>query len=147
MSGPSAKGEQALRRDVLRNEQQSKLRPGGHEPSTMHAMSRLSNDLEGRQSARDYVVGEAESVSYPAIPSGPWSSNYARLPDEPALGWSVEAQEANGTPAEVTASLPAPLTGKVEGDCAVAPVATSSTTFNQQRFGGKRPSAEGGADC
>jgi hypothetical protein len=28
MTGPSAKGEQALRRDVIRNEQQSKLRSG-----------------------------------------------------------------------------------------------------------------------
>ena len=105
MTGPSAKAEQALRRDVLRNDQQSNLRPGDYEPSTMHEMSRLSNDLEGRHSARDYLSGSAQATDYPAIPSGPWSSDYARVPDEPPLGFDMNAVEPTGTPAEVAASI------------------------------------------
>ena len=107
MSGPSAKAEQARRRDVLRSDQQSNLRPGEHEPSTMHAMSRLSNDLEGRQSARDYVVGEAESVSYPRLPANsPWGDG-PQPGLEPPTGVAIDAQEPNGTFAEISASLSA----------------------------------------
>jgi hypothetical protein len=55
MTGPSAKAEQALRRDVLRNEQQSKLRPGDYEPSTLHAMANLDTSLgTGRVGKGDY---------------------------------------------------------------------------------------------
>jgi hypothetical protein len=105
MSGPSAKAEQTLRRDVLRSEQQSKPGPGQHEPTTLHAMSRLSNDLEGRASARDYVAGSDAATDYPAIPSGPWSSSYGRLPDELPLGVAIDAQEPCGEPFEVARSL------------------------------------------
>ena len=97
--------EQQERQAVLTGEQ--KLRPGDYEPSTLHAMSRLSNDLEGRASARDYVTGSEQTTNYPPIQSGPWSSDYAKLPDEPALGFSVEAVEPTGTPAEVAASIAA----------------------------------------
>jgi hypothetical protein len=88
----SNKIDQKERRAVLVGEQQSKLRQGDqHEPTTMHAMSRLSNDLEGRQSARDVISGTELATDYPIIPSGPWSSNYARLPDEPPLGYAIDA--------------------------------------------------------
>jgi hypothetical protein len=103
MSGPSAKSEQAERRAIIKGDQA--LRPGDSSPSTMHAMSRLSNDLEGRQSARDYVVGEAETVSYPSIPAGPWSSGYAQLPPEEPLGYSVNDLLPTGEPHELARSL------------------------------------------
>ena len=38
-NGPSAKAEQAERQAIIKGDQQSKLRPGEHEPGTMHAMS------------------------------------------------------------------------------------------------------------
>ena len=95
--------EQQERRAVLSNEQ--KLPAGDYEPTTLHAMSRLSNDLEGRHSARDYLAGADASVDYPAIPSGPWSADYAKVPDEPPLGFDVNAVEPTGTPAEVAASM------------------------------------------
>ena len=132
MSGPSAKAEQTLRRDVLRSDQQSKLRPGEHEPSTMHAMSRLSNDLEGRQSARDYLSGSEPATHYPLISSGPWSSSYGRLPDEPPLGVAIDAQEPCGEPFEMAASIAAlsatasaPVANVVAGTAGGAPSASS----------------------
>jgi hypothetical protein len=127
-AGPSHQREQQERRAVLANDR--KLRPGDYEPSTLHEMANLGidTDISSGRSKGDYVSGSEKATNYPAIPSGPWSSDYARLPDELPLGVAIDAQEPNGTFAEIAASLPAPLTGKVEGDCAVAPVATSSTT-------------------
>ena len=95
--------EQKERRAVITNDQT--LRSGDQQPTTLHAMSRLSNDLEGRHSARDYLSGSAQATDYPAIPSGPWSSDYARVPDEPPLGFDMNAVEPTGTPAEVAASI------------------------------------------
>jgi hypothetical protein len=63
--------EQQERRAVLSNEQ--KLPAGDYEPTTLHAMSRLSNDLEGRHSARDYISGSELATDYPSISSGPWA--------------------------------------------------------------------------
>jgi hypothetical protein len=123
VSGPSAKSEQAERRAIIKGDQQSKLRPDEHEPTTLHAMSRLSNDLEGRASARDYVAGSDAATDYPAIPSGPWSSGYGRLPDELPLGWSVDAQEPCGEAFEVARSL------EIAGS-ASAPVAIPGSIAN-----------------
>ena len=103
-NGPSAKAEMAERRAVITADQQSKLRPSDSAPSTMHAMSRLSNDLEGRQSARDYLSGSDVATDYPFISAGPWSSDYAKVPDEPPLGYAIDAQEAVGTFAEISLS-------------------------------------------
>jgi hypothetical protein len=131
-NGPSAKAEQAERQAIIKGDQQSKLRPGEHEPSTMHAMSRLSNDLQGRQSARDYLSGSEAATHYPAIPSGPWSSSYGRLPDELPLGVAIDAQEACGEPFEVAASIAAlsaaasaPVANVVAGTAGGAPSASS----------------------
>jgi hypothetical protein len=52
------------------------------------------------------VIGSTPSPQYPAIPSGPWSGANPVPPEQP-LGFSVDAQEANGTPQEVEASLKA----------------------------------------
>lgn len=123
----SNKIDQKERRAVLKNDQQSAPRPNDHEPSTMFQMANLGVDtsVSSGRSGKDYVAGSELAVQYPAA-SGPWSSDYARLPDEPALGFSVEAQEANGTPAEIVASLPVTLAGKqAEGD-SVPPVAFPS---------------------
>ena len=75
--GPSAKAEQAERRDVLRNEQQTaKLRPGEHEPSTFHAMANLDTSLGGRFAKADYVAGEEATTGYPRLPSSsPWAGD------------------------------------------------------------------------
>jgi hypothetical protein len=134
MTGPSAKAEQALRRDVIRNEQQSKLRPGDHEPSTMFAMANLDTGVTPSRVGKSHVSGSEQAVQYEAIPSGPWSSDYARLPDEPPLNYSIEAQEANGTPVEIAASLPATaLISAVAGngaECALAPTAVETSAPN-----------------
>jgi hypothetical protein len=103
--GASAKLEQKERLAVLKNDQQSNLRPDEHEPTTLHAMSKLSNDLEGRASARDYVAGSDAATDYPTIPSGPWSSGYGRLPDEPSLGYAINDLVPCGEPHEIAASL------------------------------------------
>ncbi len=107
MTGPSAKAEQALRRDVIRNDQQSKLRPGEHEPSTMFAMANLGVDtsVSSGRVGKDYVAGQDLSVNYPRLPSGPWSADYAKVPDEPPLGYPIDAQEPVGTFAEISLSV------------------------------------------
>ena len=162
----SAKSEQALRRDVMRSDQQSAARPNDQqsEPTTMHAMSRLSNDLEGRQSARDYVVGQDKSVDYPKLPaSSPWSSQWAQLPPELPTGIAIDAQEPCGEAFEVARSIAAlsatastsvtnALVGTVEEECAVLPVAaaTSSTVCRQNIsdiwFGDKRVCGSSGLE-
>jgi hypothetical protein len=133
MSGPSAKAEQALRRDVLRSDQQSKLRPGEHEPSTMFAMANLDTGVTpSRVGKSDFVSGSQQATDYPAIPSGPWSSSYGRLPDELPLGVAIDAQEPCGEPFEVAASIAAlsatasaPVANVVVGTAGVAPSASS----------------------
>jgi hypothetical protein len=129
----SARAEQAERRAVITNEQ--KLRPGDQQPTTLHALSKLSNDLEGRASARDYVVGEAESVSYPRLPANsPWGDG-PQPGLEPPLNYSVLDQEPNGTFAEVQASLSAIGAASVVAgngaECAPAlPVAVETSAPN-----------------
>ena len=105
--GPSHQAEQKERLAVLKNEQQSNLRPGDYEPSTLHEMANLGIDtnVSSGRSKGDYVAGSEVATNYPAIPSGPWSSDYAKLPDELALGFSVEEFEPVGTPSEVAASM------------------------------------------
>ena len=97
--------EQQERRAVLANDR--KLRPGDHEPSTLHEMANLGidTDISSGRSKGDYVSGTEKATNYPAIPSGPWSSGYGRLPDEEPLNYSVETVEPVGTPLEVAASM------------------------------------------
>ena len=70
---------------------------------------------------------------YPSLPaSSPWSDPANWGPDEPSLGFSVDEMPANGTPAEIEASLaavPTPVaTPSAEvGDCAdEEPVASAA---------------------
>jgi hypothetical protein len=51
------------------------------------------------QSKPDFTVGRDERVDYPRIPSGPWGSG-PQVPDEPALGFSVDDLEPCGEPFE-----------------------------------------------
>ena len=102
--GPSHQAEQKDRLAVLKNEQAQ--HQAEHEPSTYHAMANLDTGITPSRVGKSYVSGSEQAVQYPAA-AGFWSSDYARLPDEPALGWSVEAQEANGTPVQVAASIAA----------------------------------------
>lgn len=101
--GPSHQAEQKERLAVLKNDQQSKLRPGDYEPSTLHEMANLGidPDISSGRSKGDYVAGSELATNYAAIPSGPWSSDYAKVPDEPPLGYPIDAQEACGTPQEI----------------------------------------------
>jgi hypothetical protein len=125
--GVSAKLEQKERLAVLKNEQAQ------HEPSTYHALANLNVDTgvtPSRVGKSDFVSGSEEGSHQPSIPSGPWSSDYARLPDEMPLGIAIDAQEPNGTPVEVAASIaalsataPAPL-NVVAGTVGGAPSAS-----------------------
>jgi hypothetical protein len=75
-----------------------------HQPSTLLDQAKLSEQLDaGRY--KSTIIGAAQSVEYPAIPSGPWSSGYAQLPPEEPLGYSMSDVEPCGTPAEIEASL------------------------------------------
>jgi hypothetical protein len=128
MNGPSAKREQQERRTIITNEQ-SKLRPGDSAASTMFEMSRLANDLEGRQSARDYLAGQDEGVFYPKLPAtSPWSGSGPQPGPEEPLGYSVNDLLPTGEPHEVAASI-AELSATVsvaEADNGGAPLAAAS---------------------
>jgi hypothetical protein len=102
--GASAKLEQKERLDVLKNEQAQ------HEPSTYHALANLNVDTgvtPSRIGKGDYVTGSEAAANYPVLPSGPWSSDYGRVPDEGPLGYEIGAQVPCGEPHEIAASLPA----------------------------------------
>ena len=103
--GPTHQRERQERKEALANDR--KLRPGDYEASTLHAMANLGidTDISSGRSKGDYVAGSEPHVSYPAA-SGPWSDS-VRVPDEPPLGYPIDAQEPVGTFAEVQASLSA----------------------------------------
>ena len=103
MTGPSAKDEQALRRDVLRSEQQSNLRPGEHEPSTMFAMANLDTGVTPSRVGKDYVSGSEQAVQYPAA-AGPWADP-VQVPQEPSLGYAINDLAPCGEAFEIAASL------------------------------------------
>jgi hypothetical protein len=127
MTGPSAKAEQALRRNVIRNDQQSKLHPDEHEPSTMFAMANLNVDtsVSSGRVGKDYVAGSELHVSYPAA-SGPWADP-VRVPDEPSLGYSVNDLAPTGEVFEVNAGLSAAAVGRAE---VAAPTLVDHPTAN-----------------
>jgi hypothetical protein len=106
----SNKIDQAERRAVIKGDQQSKLRPGDSSPSTMFELANLNVDTgvtPSRVGKDSYLSGSEEAVHQPAIPSGPWSSGWAQLPPEGPLNYAINDLEANGTPAEVAASIAA----------------------------------------
>ena len=51
------------------------------------------------------MSGSEQAVHQEIIPSGPWSSSYGRLPDEPPLNYSVEEMVPCGEAFEVARSL------------------------------------------
>jgi hypothetical protein len=112
MSGPSHQREQQERKEALANDR--KLRPGDYEASTLHAMANLGidTDISSGRSKGDYVAGSEPHVSYPAA-SGIWADP-VRVPDEPPLGYPIDAQEPVGTFAEI--SLPASASPAGDGD-------------------------------
>jgi hypothetical protein len=103
--GPTHQKEMAERRAIIKGDQQPNLRPGEHEPSTMFAMANLDTGVTPSRVGKSYVAGSEPAVQYEAIPSGPWSSSYGRLPDEPPTGVAIDAQEPCGEPFEVARSL------------------------------------------
>ena len=74
------------------------LRPGDHEPTTLHALARVGEQLEGgRFAAKVIHTGTAERVDYPAA-GGPWSSGYAAVPpEEPIDGLRERDRVGRGT--------------------------------------------------
>jgi hypothetical protein len=73
-------------------------------------------ESQGRFADKASVVGAAKVPQYPAA-SGPWNDP-VQVPDEPPLGYTIDAQEAVGEPTEIAASLAASSTGT---DDAAAP--------------------------
>ena len=131
--GPSHQAEQKERLAVLKNEQQSNLRPGDYEPSTLHEMANLGidTDISSGRSKGDYVSGSQAATNYPAIPSGPWSADYAKVPDEPPLGYAIDAQEPVGTFAEISLSAAGASADAGNGaECAPGPTAVETSTPN-----------------
>jgi hypothetical protein len=101
-------------------------------PSTYHAMANLDTGVTPSRVGKSYVSGSEQAVQYEAIPSGPWSSSYGRLPDEPPTGVAIDAQEACGEAFEVAASIAAlsatasaPVANVVAGTAGGAPSASS----------------------
>jgi hypothetical protein len=88
--------------DATQEERRKTLKNDLHQPSTLLDQAKLSEDLGGRY--KSTISGTAESVEYPAIPSGPWSSGYAQLPPEEPLGYSVAEVPICGEPHEVARS-------------------------------------------
>jgi hypothetical protein len=76
---------------------------------TYHGVAASSVDDEkgGRYAgsgSKQTIVGSSP-ISYPRIPSGPWSKN--EMPDEPSLGYSVEDHDPVGELHEQRASTSA----------------------------------------
>jgi hypothetical protein len=60
-------------------------------PTTFHALANLDNSLGGRFATGGDVSGTEEVVRYPRqSPNSPWSSS-SRVPDEPPLGFAIDA--------------------------------------------------------
>jgi len=96
-NGPSAREEQRLRRQVLKDDQKA--------ATTMHALAQLGDtSLSGRFAADGMVSGTAPTTDYPRLPSSsPWSG--PQPGPEPPLGFAIDAQEPVGEAHEVAASL------------------------------------------
>ena len=109
--GPSHQAEQKDRLAVLKNEQAQ------HEPTTYHSLANLNVDtsVSSGRVGKDYVAGSELAVQYPAA-SGPWADP-VRVPDEPPLGYPIDAQEPVGTFAEISLSAAgaSAVAGKVGG--------------------------------
>jgi hypothetical protein len=102
VSGPSNRQDQKERRDVIRND--LRLRPGDHEPSTLHQQAMIGLELEntGRHATGTIITGSQPASHYPRA-AGPWA-DAARVPDEPPLGFCIDDQPACGEAFEVEKS-------------------------------------------
>jgi hypothetical protein len=106
---------QAERRRVLENDRLAREGSTYHN----HAVS-SANDLMGGRfgvDSKSVVIGSSP-ISYPRIPSGPWSGADIVPPEQP-LGYAIDQQEPTGEIWEQAASS-AP-TARVTGDDADAP--------------------------
>jgi hypothetical protein len=80
--------------------------------STYHTIAASSiNDDKGGRFAR--TIDAAQIISNPQPSGSPWSSS--PVPDEPPLGYSVEAQDPVGEKFEVEASMRSPSTPAASG--------------------------------
>jgi hypothetical protein len=89
---------QAERRAVLKNDRA---------PTTYHQLAGVDQALEGggRFGKVEYISGSEPSSQYPRLPAlSPWSGS-GDVGLEPPTGVAIDAMEAVGTPAEVSASL------------------------------------------
>jgi hypothetical protein len=69
-----------------------------------HQQSQVAEELGGRWSKADVVVGQKPSVVYPRLPSSsPWASD--PVPPEEALVIDISAMEPVGTSTEIEASM------------------------------------------
>jgi hypothetical protein len=84
------------RREVF--EQDRSLRQG----TTFSEIASSDLGVGGRFSPSKPVVIGQDTLRYPSQPSGPWRRD--PVPTEPPLGFSVNDQEAVGTPSEIEAS-------------------------------------------
>jgi hypothetical protein len=65
-----------------------------------------ANEIGGRHAAiNKSIVGSTPNPQYPAQPEGSWCNQDALVPDEPPLGYEIDAQEAVGTAQEIQTSL------------------------------------------
>ena len=75
----------------------------------MFQMAQLGVDTSvssGRQ-GKEYVSGSEPHVSYPAA-AGPWADP-VQVPQEPSLGYAIDAQEPTGTFQEIERSIAASI--------------------------------------
>src|SRR5262245_895819 len=74
------------------------------DPSTYFGHTRSDEGGRYAKAVPTNVIG-ASPVSYPTIPSGPWSADYAQVPPEEPLGIDVSEAPITGEKFEVEASL------------------------------------------
>lgn len=96
---PATQDEKAAQ---LGNE--AKLRPGDHEPTTLHQLAQLGDtSLGGRFAADGVVSGTKPFVDYPAAATGPYGGPQPGI--EPPFPTDISFVEPVGTFAEVQRSL------------------------------------------
>jgi hypothetical protein len=108
----SKQSEQALRREVIANDQKQS------DATTFFQQAKLSEQLDGSRS-KSAVTG-AKPYDVPPIPSGPWSSNWCPPMIEEPLGFSVDEVPLCGSPLEIQKSIDALEAQELAGEQAPA---------------------------
>jgi hypothetical protein len=89
-------------------EQRARILEDERRTNTRAAMQAMLDPSLGGRFAKevkaDFTVGNSPRVEYPRLPSGPWG-NGPQVPDEPALGFSVNDLEPTGETFEVEHSV------------------------------------------